>query len=65
MEQILVSKASLDDLKAIQVIAKETFFETFAQANTEADMKKYLDENFTDDKIRTELSHPDSLFFIA
>lgn len=65
MERILISKASLNDLKAVQVIAKETFFETFAQANTEADMKKYLDENFTDDKIRGELSHPDSLFFIA
>lgn len=65
MEQILVRKASIEDIKAVQAIAKETFFETFAPSNTEADMKKYLTENFTDEKIRAELSHPDSLFFIA
>lgn len=64
-ELVIISKASLDDLKAIQLIAKETFFETFAEANTEEDMKKYLSENFTDAKVTTELSNPDSQFCIA
>lgn len=62
---IVVSKTSLEDLKAVQLIARETFFETFAEFNTEADMNKYLNENFSDEKIGAELSNPDSLFFIA
>lgn len=62
---VVVSHTSPDDLKALQLIAKETFFETFAEVNTEADMKKYLEENFSDQKIKTELSNPGSGFFIA
>ena len=49
----------------MQQIGRETFFETFAQANTEADMQTYLKENFSDAKVSAELSHPDSQFFIA
>jgi len=62
---VVVLKASLDDLKDLQAIAKETFFETFAEANTEADMKKYLDENFGENKMAEEMNRPGSHFFIA
>ncbi|WP_338874559.1 GNAT family N-acetyltransferase [Spirosoma sp. SC4-14] len=65
MEQIIVRKASIGDFETIQLIGKETFFETFAQSNTEADMKTYLEINFSDEKVKSELSSPDSLFYIA
>ncbi|GGB81747.1 GNAT family N-acetyltransferase [Dyadobacter sediminis] len=60
-----LSIASPEDLKIVQLIAKETFFETFAADNTEANMNKYLVENFSDEKIRSELTNPESVFCIA
>ncbi|CAG5071560.1 Spermidine/spermine N(1)-acetyltransferase [Dyadobacter sp. CECT 9623] len=65
MDQITITKAGAEDLKTVQQISKETFFETFAEANTEADMQKYLAENFSEIKLTEELSNPDSLFYIA
>jgi ribosomal protein S18 acetylase RimI-like enzyme len=62
---VVVSETSLQDLKALQYIARETFFETFAASNTEADMRKYLEENFSDAKMKEELSNPQSVFCIA
>ena len=58
MEPITIRKAELSDLTRVQQIGRETFFETFAQANTEADMQTYLKENFSDAKVSAELSHP-------
>lgn len=60
-----LTKVYPEDFRAVQRIAKETFFETFAEFNTESDMKKYLEENFSDEKIKAELSNPESVFCIA
>jgi len=65
MDQLIVSRASLNDLETIKLIGRETFFETFAASNTEADMKKYLDESFNDSKLTAELNDQNSLFFIS
>jgi ribosomal protein S18 acetylase RimI-like enzyme len=65
MTQIIIDKADLGDLQTLQQVGRETFFETFAQSNTEADMKQYLEENFSEEKVRAELTNPDSYFFIA
>lgn len=65
MEQIRINKATVGDITTIQLIGRETFVETFAAHNTEANMQKYLVESFSDAKIREELSNPASLFFIA
>jgi ribosomal protein S18 acetylase RimI-like enzyme len=62
---VVLSIASPEDLETVQLIARETFFETFADANTPADMDKYLKENFSNDKIMAELSNPESVFCIA
>lgn len=65
MTSILIHKASLEDLETIQKIGKETFLETFSEANSEEEMQRYLEESFATDRIRSELNHPDSAFFIA
>lgn len=65
MEGVTISKASIGDVATLQIIGRQTFFETFAASNTEEDMKKYLDDNFTVEKITGELNNPDSYFFIA
>lgn len=65
MEQINISAATLADTAVLQRIGRETFFETFAAENTEADMQAYLEANFSENKVKNELSNPASLFFIA
>lgn len=64
-QQIKITKAYAEDFKIIQVVGRQTYMETFADSNTEADMMMYLEENFSEQKIRTELANPDSMFFIA
>ncbi|MFC4212354.1 GNAT family N-acetyltransferase [Pedobacter lithocola] len=65
METHNITLASNNDYKIVQLIGKETFFETFASSNTEADMKKYLSESFSEEKIKKELSNKESMFFIV
>jgi ribosomal protein S18 acetylase RimI-like enzyme len=65
MGHIQIRKASGENLSTVQRIGRETFFETFADSNTEDDMKNYLEKSFSDEKVSAELSNPDSLFFIA
>ena len=65
MEQIQIQQAFTDDVDVVQLIGRETFFETFSPSNTEADMKKYLEESFSDERVKSELSNSDSLFFVA
>lgn len=65
MEGIQVRKATIGDLHTIQRIGRETFLETFADSNTEADMNKYLEDSFKEAKLKAELSNPESLFFVA
>jgi len=65
MTQISITKASLADTQTLVSIGRETFFETFAEGNTQENMQKFLDETFTEDKVRAEISNPDSLHYIA
>lgn len=65
MTSILVRQASNEDLKTLQALARETFYETFAKDNSEDEMQKYLDESFSDEKMLEELNTADSHFFIA
>lgn len=65
MKEILITKASAEDLNTLLTLGKETFFETFAESNTKEDMEKYLQENFTADKMLKELNNPGSQFYLA
>ncbi|NIF05208.1 GNAT family N-acetyltransferase [Chryseobacterium sp. Tr-659] len=65
MTSIIINKASSEDLETIQSLGIQTFSETFAEDNTEEAMKKYLEESFNTEKVKSELHNPDSLFYIA
>lgn len=65
MEHFKISKAAIEAVETLQEIGTATFFETFAESNTEADMKKYLEEHFNREQLTAELNHPDSQFYIA
>ncbi|MFP3831367.1 GNAT family N-acetyltransferase [Chryseobacterium sp. SIMBA_028] len=65
MSSIIIHKAGEKDLEILQNIGIQTFSETFSESNSEEAMKKYLEESFDTEKIKSELSTPDSLFYIA
>lgn len=65
MSSIIINKASAEDVEIVQSLGRQTFSETFAEDNTEEAMKKYLEESFNTEKIKSELNNPDSFFYIA
>jgi len=65
MENILLRKVTLNDIDQLQKIGRQTFFETFAESNTEENMKEYLDNGFSAEKLHSELSNTNSEFYFA
>jgi ribosomal protein S18 acetylase RimI-like enzyme len=65
MENIHIRKVTLNDIEQLQKIGRQTFFETFSAGNTEEDMKKYLEENFSTEKLTNELNNENSVFYFA
>jgi len=65
MENITIQKVTLNDVNQLQKIGRLTFSETFSGDNSEEDMKKYLDENFSTQKLTDELNNKNSEFYFA
>jgi ribosomal protein S18 acetylase RimI-like enzyme len=65
MENIDIQQATINEIFLLQKIGRETFFETFATGNTEENMKKYLEEGFSIEKLTSELIDPNSAFYFA
>jgi len=65
MSSIIINKALAEDVEVVQNLGIQTFSETFAEDNTEEALKKYLEESFNTEKIKSELNNPDSHFYIA
>jgi diamine N-acetyltransferase len=62
---IEIEKADFSKIQILQEISRSTFFETFAENNSESDMQQYLEVNFSLEKLATELGNENSLFYIA
>jgi ribosomal protein S18 acetylase RimI-like enzyme len=62
---IETNKVTLNDIDKLQKIGRQTFFETYAASNTEDDMQKYLDENFSIEKLTSELNDQNAEFYFA
>ena len=60
-----IRKLNITDLENLQKISITTFRETFEEVNTEEDMQKYLDENLSLEKLKSELENPNSEFYFA
>lgn len=65
MNTIEIKKVTINDIDQLQEIGKNTFFETFAAANTEENMKRYLDEEFSVKKLTVELNDQFAEFYFA
>ena len=60
-----IIKLNITDLENLQKISITTFKETFKEVNTEEDMQKYLDENLSIEKLKTELENVNSEFYFG
>lgn len=65
MTNIEIKSVTVNDVEPLQKIGRQTFQETFSAGNTQEDMKKYLDEEFTTHKLAAELKDPNSEFYFA
>ncbi len=65
MDPIEITKIGLPDIAELQLIGRLTFAETFAAGNTAENLKKYLDEGFSLEKLTAELTNAGSEFYFA
>ena len=65
MSNIKIKKISLAEIDQLQEIGRRTFKETFSESNSEENMKTYLEEGFSKEKLTTELKDENSEFYFA
>jgi diamine N-acetyltransferase len=65
MENINIKRVTLNDIGQLQKIGRQTFSETFSAGNSEENMKKYLEEGFSVEKLTAELTDTNSEFYFA
>ncbi|WON92339.1 GNAT family N-acetyltransferase [Sphingobacterium sp. UGAL515B_05] len=62
---IAITQVKLTDIDLLQQIGKATFIQTFSDTNTEENMKTYLAEGFSKEKLLSELCDNESEFYFA
>jgi ribosomal protein S18 acetylase RimI-like enzyme len=65
MNTPIINKVTLSDLEALQFICKKTFIQTFADLNTPENIENYLQENFSESQLISEINNPNSHFYLA
>lgn len=60
-----IRKINIEDLETLRNLSIQTFKETFEEVNTEEDMQKYLLENLSIEKLKSELENPNSEFYFG
>ena len=65
MENISIQKVTSNDIEQLQKISRQTFYETFAAGNTAENIAKYLEEDFSIEKLAAELNDKNAeLYFV-
>ena len=65
MNTIDIKKIGTEEILQLQKIGRQTFYETFFESNTEENMKSYLENGFSIDKITSEVNNKNSEFYFA
>jgi ribosomal protein S18 acetylase RimI-like enzyme len=65
MKHFIVREATPGDAELIASISRKTFFETFGAVNTKENMDKFMNEQFTTEKLIAEVYDTDTFFLIA
>lgn len=61
---MLIKKCNLEDINALQTVAQQTFYETFAAVNTEQDIQDYLINVLSQTALKQQLNNPHSSFYL-
>lgn len=65
METVQISKVKKDEILQLQEIGRSTFYETFSESNSEENMKSYLENGFSLDRISIDLNDENVEFYFA
>lgn len=65
MENIQIQRVALNEIEQLQKIGRQTFHETFSESNSEENMKSYLEEGFSNEKLVAELNDNNAEFYFA
>ncbi len=65
MENIEIVEVTLNDINLLQKISRQTFQETFSESNSEENMRSYLEEGFSNEKLTAEINDKNSIFYFA
>lgn len=65
MSAVEISLIQSNEIHELQKFSKETFIEAFSNQNSEENMRKYLDENLSIQRLSDELTNSESLFYFA
>ena len=57
--------ATIADAELIADMSRQTFYETFASKNTDEDINKFMNEQFTKEALMKEAGTDDAIFFLA
>lgn len=62
---VSIKICSAEDAPIIADLSRQTFYETFAPVNTKENMDKFMNEQFTREKLVAEVSEPGNIFLLA
>src|SRR5947209_431708 len=62
---VTIETVKMEELSLLGKVSRKTFYDTFHQQNSSENMGLFLDENFTDDRLRSEMSNSLNYFFFA
>ena len=65
MENVDIRTVTLNDIDELKKISRQTFLQTFSAGNTEENMKKYLEEGFSIEKLTAQLNDKNAEFYFA
>jgi ribosomal protein S18 acetylase RimI-like enzyme len=65
MESLKIDKIDESEIESLQLISRETFYETFAAMNTPENMAHYLENNLSLESLSNELNDSNSAFYFA
>lgn len=65
MSEIKIQLATPEDADLIAELSRTTFYDSFAAQNTKEDMDKFMNEQFTSDNLKAEVTELRNTFFLA
>ena len=63
--QIIIRRVTINDVLALSVIARQTFYDTFAGTCSQADMQSFLDQFYSQKQLGKELMDAETYCFFA